>query len=152
MTKEKVIFSKRFDHEFLNQSEEQPDESDFDDSEVNLPTAKEFVKFIEENRKAVPDKKRLAEKHKFLIAVSELSRQYEIDTDIYEADDGYTAYLYMRCASYCGYDKKLLTDILVLADDFSMFKSKDESCDIIMCFTYHTHHIFLNGRELTKFS
>lgn len=152
MTKEKVIFSKRFDHEFLNQSEEQPDESDFDDSKVNLPTADEFVKFIEENRKAVPDKKRLAEKDKFLKAVSELSKQYEIDTDIYEADDGYTAYLYMYCASYTGYVKKLLSYIFILADDFSMFKSKDDSYDIIMSFTYHTHHIFINNREYTDFS
>ena len=39
----------------------------------------------------------------FIWAVSELSETYEIDADLIEDDDGYTASLYMNYASYNGY-------------------------------------------------
>ena len=59
---------------------------------------------------------------------------------------------YMNYASYNGYIKKLLGLIFILSDDFSMFKAKDNrDSDLLMCFTYHTHNVYLKDREITEF-
>lgn len=79
----------------------------YDDNE-NSMTAEEFLDFMRKNRRTVPNEKRIANKDKFIWAVSELSETYEIDADLIEDDDGYTASLYMNYASYNGYIKKLL--------------------------------------------
>lgn len=95
----------------------------------------------------------IANKDKFIWAVRELSETYEIDADLKEDDDGYTAFLYMNYASYNGYIKKLLGLIFILSDDFSMFKAKDNrDSDLLMCFTYHTHNVYLKDREITDFA
>ena len=66
----------------------------------------------------------------------------------------YTAvFLYMNYASYNEYIKKLLGLIFILSDDFSMFKAKDNrDSDLLMCFTYHTHNVYLKDREITDFA
>ena len=70
-----------------------------------------------------------------------------------EDDDGYTAFLYINYASYNGYIKKLLGLIFILSDDFSMFKAKDNrDSDLLICFTYHTHNVYLKDREITDFA
>lgn len=116
-------------------------------------SAEEFLDFMKKNRKTVPNEKRMANKDKFICAVRELSETYEIDADLIEDDDGYTASLYMNYASYTGYIKKLLGLIFILSDDFSMFKEKDNGdSDLLMCFTYHTHNVYLKDREITDFS
>ena len=74
----------------------------YDDNE-NSMTAEEFLDFMRKNRRTVPNEKRIANKDKFIWAVSELSETYEIDADLIEDDDGYTASLYMNYASYNGY-------------------------------------------------
>lgn len=65
----------------------------YDDNE-NSMTAEEFLDFMRKNRRTVPNEKRIANKDKFIWAVSELSETYEIDADLIEDDDGYTASLY----------------------------------------------------------
>lgn len=72
----------------------------------------------------------IANKDKFIWAVRELSETYEIDADLIEDDDGYTASLYMNYASYNGYIKKLLGLIFILSDDFSMFETFEFSIDL----------------------
>lgn len=55
-------------------------------------------------------------------------------------------------SSYTGYIKKLLGLIFILSDDFSMFKAKDNrDSDLLMCFTYHTHNVYLKDKEITDF-
>ena len=55
-------------------------------------------------------------------------------------------------ASYNGYIKKLLGLIFILSDDFSVFEAKDNrDSDLLMCFTYHTHNVYLKDREITDF-
>lgn len=98
----------------------------YDDNE-NSMTAEEFLDFMRKNRRTVPNEKRIANKDKFIWAVSELSETYEIDADLIEDDDGYTASLYMNYASYNGYIKKLLGLIFILSDDFSVFEAKDNT-------------------------
>ena len=152
MGKERVIFSNRFDRPTLEQIEEEMKKENYDDSE-NLMSADEFLDFMKKNRKTVTNEKRIANKDKFIWAVRELSETYEIDADLKEDDDGYTAFLYMNYASYNGYIKKLLGLIFILSDDFSMLKAKDNrDSDLLMCFTYHTHSVYLKDREITDFS
>ena len=123
----------------------------YDDNE-NLMSAEGFLDFLQKNRRTVPNEKRLANKEKLIWAVRELSEAYEIDADLIEDDDGYTASLFMNYASYNGYIKKLLGLIFILSDDFSMFKAKDNrDSDLLMCFTYHTHNVYLKDREITDF-
>ena len=119
----------------------------------NSMTAEEFIDFMQKNRRTIPNERRIANKDKFIWAVRELSETYEIDADLKEDDDGYTAFLYMNYASYNGYIKKLLGLIFILSDDFSMFKANDNrDSDLLMCFTYHTHNVYLKDREITDFA
>lgn len=87
-------------------------------------SAEEFLDFMQKNRRAVPNEKRIANKDKFIWAVRELSETYEIDADLKEDDDGYTAFLYMNYASYNGYIKKLLGLILSCPMTFPCSKRK----------------------------
>ena len=49
--------------------------------------------------------------------------------------------------------KKLLGLIFILSDDFSVFETKDNrDSDLLMCFTYHTHNVYLKDREITDFA
>ena len=151
MGKERVIFSNRFDRPTLEQIEEEMKNKNYDDNE-NLMSADEFLEFMKQNRRTVPNEKRIANKDKFIWAVRELSETYEIDADIEEIDAGYIATLYMHCASYSGYMKKLLNVIFVLADDFSVTINREmKNCDYVLIFTYHTHNVYLKSREITDF-
>ena len=104
MGNERVIFSNRFDRPTLEQIEKEMKNENYDDNE-NLMSAEEFLDFMKKNRKTVPNEKRIANKDKFIWAVRELSETYEIDADLIEDDDGYTASLYMSYASY-QYDRQ----------------------------------------------
>lgn len=116
-------------------------------------TEEDFFDYIQKNRKIVPNQQRLADKKKFIWAVRELSETYKIDADLKSSDDGYTAHLYMSFTSYSGYIKKLLGFIFILADEFSIFKSNENNnSDILLCFTYHTHNVYLKETEMTDFS
>ena len=88
MGNERVIFSNRFDRPTLEQIEEEMKNENYDDNE-NSMTAEEFLDFMRKNRRTVPNEKRIANKDKFIWAVSELSETYEIDADLIEDDDGY---------------------------------------------------------------
>ena len=81
MGNERVIFSNRFDRPTLEQIEEEMKNEKYDDNE-NSMTAEEFLDFMRKNRRTVPNEKRIANKDKFIWAVSELSETYEIDADL----------------------------------------------------------------------
>ena len=152
MGKVRVIFSNRFDRPTLEEIEAEIKKENLNDTAGSM-TGEEFLDFMQKNRRTVPNEKRLANKEKFIWAVRELSETFEIDADLRENDDGYTAFLYMSYASYNGYIKKLLGLIFILSDDFSMFKAKDNrDSDLLMCFTYHTHNVYLKDREVTDFA
>ena len=145
MGNERVIFSNRFDRPTLEQIEEEMKNENYDDNE-NSMTAEEFLDFMQKNRRIVPNEKRLANKDKFICAVRKLSETFEIDADLKEDDDGYTASLYMNYASYNGYIKKLLGLIFILSDDFSMFKAKDNRDSDFVDVFYLSHAQCLSER------
>ena len=150
MEKERVIFSNRFDRPTLEEIEAEIKKENLNDTAGSM-TGEEFLDFMQKNKRTVPNEKCLANKDKFIWAVRELSETYEIDADLRESVDGYTAYLYMSYASYSGYIKKLLGIIFILSDGFSIFESKDNDSDVLMCFIYHTHNVYLKDNEITNF-
>lgn len=150
MDERRIIFSKHFEKDKLEDYKTtlETDNSithDFSDGD-------DFLKFIQKNRKSIPNQKRIDDKDKFIKTVYELSNSFEIDTDLIEFSDGYTANIYIDYACYTGYIKKLLETLFILADDISFLRGNEENANILFTFTYHTHHILLNNREITDFS
>lgn len=152
MDKDNIVFCNRFDRPTLEQIEKEMKNENLDDHSTSM-TEEDFFDYIQKNRKIIPNQQRLADKKKFIWAVRELSETYKIDADLKSSDDGYTAHLYMNFASYSGYIKKLLGLIFMLADEFSMFEANENNdSDILLCFTYHTHNVYLKEKEMTDFS
>ena len=152
MGKDGLIFSNRFEQPDIDELLKEMEQNLHGEKSDNIGSVDDFFSFMREHRKLIPNEKRLADKDKFINAVRELSEEYEIDADIEEIDAGYIATLYMHCASYSGYMKKLLNVIFVLADDFSVTINREmKNCDYVLIFTYHTHNVYLKSREITDF-
>jgi len=145
MDEQKIIFSNRFEKEKF---EDYKTDWETDSSITpDFTEADDFLKFIQKNRRSVPSKERIADKDKFIKTVYELSNSFEIDADLIEFAEGYTANIYVDYACYTGYIKKLLAILFILADDISFLDGSKEDADMLFSFTYHTHHIFLNNKK-----
>ena len=153
MGKDGLIFSNRFEQPDFNEILKAVEQNRPKEKRTVAGSGDDFFSFMREHRKLIPNEKRLADKDRFINAVRKLSEEYEIDADMKEIDAGYVAALYMHCASYSGYMKKLLNVIFVLADDFSVTISREnKNYDYVLIFTYHTHNVYLKNRETTDFS
>lgn len=150
MDERRIIFSKHFEKDKLEDYKTNLEA--INSTTPDFSEADDFLKFIQKNRKSVPNQKRIDGKDKFIKTVYELSNSFEIDADLIEFAEGYTANIYIDYACYTGYIKKLLEILFILADDISFLRGNEENADILFNFTYHTHHILLNNREITDFS
>ena len=140
----KLLFSNRYEKDmdlFDDLPDDIPELSDIDD----------FYEYMTEKRRCVPNKERIANKEQFIKTVSELSENYKINADLSEFDAGYISDIYLDYANYCGYIKKLLAILFILADDISFFDGHKADSDMLFSFTYHTHNVYLNNREITDF-
>lgn len=140
----KLLFSNRYEKDmvlFDDLPDDIPELSDIDD----------FYEYMTEKRRCVPNKERIANKEQFIKTISELSENYKINADLSEFDAGYIADIYLDYANYCGYIKKLLAILFILADDISFFDGHKADSDMLFSFTYHTHNVYLNNREITDF-
>lgn len=151
MDKEKVIFSKHF-----NRTEMYDDMPECNNFKPEFETGAEFLEFVKANTKLVVDRQRLSNLDLFFGTVKEFSDDYLISTELKEITGGYMASIYMEYASYNGYLLQMVRRLINLCDDFSFFpvdeKEKEDFLGMKMCFTYHTHHIYLKDREITDFS
>ena len=129
MGKDGLIFSNRFEQPDFNEILKAVEQNRPKEKRNGAGSGDDFFSFMREHRKLIPNEKRLADKDSFINAVREFSEEYEIDADMKEIDAGYVAALYMHCASYSGYMKKLLNVIFVLADDFSVTISRENKND-----------------------
>ena len=74
----------------------------------------------------------------------------KIDMDIAEYDTRVVANMYLQSSLYTGTIKKLISALMVMADEFDIFPPKEvEDYTVNLLLTYHTHDIFLNGRKIT---
>ena len=140
----KLLFSNRYEKDmdlFNDLLDDMPELSDIDD----------FYEYMNKKRRCVPNKEKIANKDQFIKTVSELSETYKINADLSEFDAGYIADIYLDYANYCGYIKKMLAILFVLADDISFFGGHKADSDMLFSFTYYTHNVYLNNREITDF-
>lgn len=151
MEEKKVLYSKRFPKEDFSDIDEKLEqlnkENKLDDE---LKEGESFLEFIEKNQKFVPNEQRIAEKELFIKAAVDMAESYQIDTDIVEYDTRVVANIYLQTALYSGTLKKLISALIVMADQFDIFPPKEgEEYTVNLLLTYHTHDIYFKGRKVT---
>ena len=151
MSDKKVLYSKRFPKEspldLEKEAEQLNSENNYDDG---LKDGESIIDFLERNRTSVPNEERIKEKVIFIKAAVDLAETYEIDMDIVEYDTRVVANMYLQSSLYTGTIKKLISALMVMADEFDIFPPKEgEDYTVNLLLTYHTHDIFLNGRKIT---
>lgn len=152
MEEMKVIYSKRYPKissaELDEEIKQLNSENKFDDG---LEEGESIIDFIERNQEFVPNEERLAEKGLFLKVVKDLSESYEIDADIVEGEISCVAHLYLHSAAYTGTIKKILSGLIVMADELDLLPPPEEISDCLLhlSLTYHTHDVYLKGRKVT---
>ena len=154
MSDKKVLYSKRFPKEspidLEKEAEQLNSENNYDDG---LKEGESILDFLERNRTTVPNEERIKEKVLFIKAAIDLSETYEIDMDIVEYDTRVVANMFLQSSLYTGTIKKLISALIVMADEFDIFPPKDkENYTVNLLLTYHTHDIYLNGRKITDFN
>ena len=151
MEEKKVLYSKRFpkgDFSDIDEKLEQLNKENKLDDE--LKEGESFLEFIEKNQKFVPNEQRIAEKELFIKAAVDMAESYQIDTDIVEYDTRVVANIYLQTALYSGTLKKLISALIVMADQFDIFPPKEgEEYTVNLLLTYHTHDIYFKGRKVT---
>ena len=153
MSDKKVLYSKRFPKEspidLEKEAEQLNSENNYDDG---LKDGESIIDFLERNRTSVPNEERIKEKVIFIKAAVDLAETYEIDMDIVEYDTRVVANMFLQSSLYTGTIKKLISALIVMADEFDIFPPKDkENYTVNLLLTYHTHDIYLNGRKITDF-
>lgn len=151
MSDKKVLYSKRFPKESLldleKEAEQLNSENNYDDG---LKDGESIIDFLVKNRTSVPNEERIKEKVIFIKAAVDLAETYEIDMDIVEYDTRVVANIFLQSSLYTGTIKKLISALIVMADEFDIFPPKEgEDYTVNLLLTYHTHDIFLNGRKIT---
>lgn len=151
MSDKKVLYSKRFPKEspldLEKEAEQLNSENNYDDG---LKDGESIIDFLERNRTSVPNEERIKEKVIFIKAAVDLAETYEIDMDIVEYDTRIVANMFLQSSLYTGTIKKLISALIVMADEFDIFPPKEgEDYTVNLLLTYHTHDIFLNGRKIT---
>lgn len=151
MEEKKVLYSKRFPKERPLDLEKEIEQLNKEHKSDNEPKEGEsFLDFLERNRTTVPNEERIKEKVIFVKAAIDLAETYQIDMDIAEYDTRVVANMYLQSSLYTGTIKKLISALMVMADEFDIFPPKEgEDYAVNLLLTYHTHDIFLNGRKIT---
>ena len=58
--------------------------------------------------------------------------------------------MYLQSSLYTGTIKKLISALIVMADEFDIFPPKEgEDYTVNLLLTYHTHDIYFKGRKIT---
>lgn len=151
MEAKKVLYSKRFPKEspldLEKEIEQLNSEKNYDDG---LKEGESILDFLEKNRTTVPNEERIKEKVIFVKAAIDLAETYEIDMDIVEYDTRVVSNMYLQSSLYTGTIKKLISALMVMADEFDIFPPKEgEDYTVNLLLTYHTHDIYFKGRKIT---
>lgn len=151
MEEKKVLYSKRFPKEnpldLDEEFEQLNSEKKFDDG---LKEGESILDFLERNKTTVPNEERIKEKVIFVNAAIDLAETYQVDMDIAEYDTRVVANMFLQSSLYTGTIKKLISALIVMADEFDILPPKDgEDYTVNLLLIYHTHDIFLNGRKIT---
>lgn len=152
MEEKKVIYSKRFPKEnFAEMSKEIKQLNIENKYEDGIKEGESIIDFLRSNQKFVLNEERMAEKELFITAATDLSMSYEIDADILEDSTSCVVNLYLESSLYMGTLKKILSGLIVMADELDIFppRKEDDPYTVLLSLTYHTHDIYLKGKKIT---
>ena len=132
----KTIFSRRYDREKeLDVPEDAP--------KPELDSFEEFWRKCQE-AVVVPVPARLEGAKEFIKKVMDFSAIFSYDIDIEQKDREIQAVMKIDVLSLSGYCKDDFVNLMQMADDLSLYKTKDG--DTVFTFSYYTHEIYYEGK------
>ncbi len=132
----KTIFSRRYDRDKELEALEGAPES-------KMESFEEFWKKCQEAVVA-PVPERLEGAKEFIKKVMDFSAIFSYDIDIEQKDREIQAKMKIDVLSLSGYCKDDFVNLMQMADDLSLYKTKDG--DTVFTFSYYTHEIYFEGR------
>ena len=138
----KTIFSRRYDRDKELEALEGASESKMESFEEFWKKCQEAV--------VVPVPARLEGAKGFIKKVMDFSAIFSYDIDIEQKDREIQAVMKIDVLSLSGYCKDDFVNLMQMADDLSLYKTKDG--DIVFTFSYYTHEIYFDGRKSRNIS
>ena len=138
----KTIFSRRYDRDKELEALEGAPESKMESFEEFWKKCQEAV--------VVPVPARLEGAKEFIKKVMDFSAIFSYDIDIEQKDREIQAVMKIDVLSLSGYCKDDFVDLMQMADDLSLYKTKDG--DTVFTFSYYTHEIYFDGRKSRNIS
>ena len=132
----KTIFSRRYDREKELEVPEDAPKPELDSFEEFWRKCQEAV--------VVPVPARLEGAKEFIKKVMDFSTIFSYDIDIEQKDREIQAIMKIDVLSLSGYCKDEFVNLMQMADDLSLYRTKDE--DTVFTFSYYTHEIYFEGR------
>ena len=132
----KTIFSRRYDRDKELEALEGAPESKMESFEEFWKKCQEAV--------VVPVPARLEGAKEFIKKVMDFSAIFSYDIDIEQKDREIQAVMKIDVLSLSGYCKDDFVNLMQMADDLSLYKTKDG--DTVFTFSYYTHEIYFEGR------
>lgn len=132
----KTIFSRRYDRDKELEALEGAPESKMESFEEFWKKCQEAV--------VVPVPERLEGAKEFIKKVMDFSAIFSYDIDIEQKDREIQAIMKIDVLSLSGYCKDDFVSLMQMADDLSLYKTKDG--DTVFTFSYYTHEIYFEGR------
>lgn len=132
----KTIFSRRYDRDKELEAQEGAPESKMESFEEFWRKCQEAV--------VVPVPERLEGAKEFIKKVMDFSAIFSYDIDIEQKDREIQAIMKIDVLSLSGYCKDDFVNLMQMADDLSLYKTKDG--DTVFTFSYYTHEIYFEGR------
>ena len=132
----KTIFSRRYNREKELEVPEDAPKPELDSFEEFWRKCQEAV--------VIPVPARLEGAKEFIKKVMDFSAIFSYDIDIEQKDREIQAVMKIDVLSLSGYCKDDFVNLMQMADDLSLYKTKDG--DTVFTFSYYTHEIYFEGR------
>ena len=132
----KTIFSRRYDREKELEVPEDAPKPELDSFEEFWRKCQEAV--------VIPVPARLEGAKEFIKKVMDFSAIFSYDINIEQKDREIQAVMKIDVLSLSGYCKDDFVNLMQMADDLSLYKTKDG--DTVFTFSYYTHEIYFEGR------
>ena len=132
----KTIFSRRYDREKELEVPEDAPKPELDSFDEFWRKCQEAV--------VVPVPARLEGAKEFIKKVMDFSAIFSYDIDIEQKDREIQAIMKIDVLSLSGYCKDDFVNLMQMADDLSLYKTKNG--DTVFTFSYYTHEIYFEER------
>ena len=132
----KTIFSRRYDRDKELEAQDGAPESKMESFEEFWRKCQEAV--------VVPVPERLEGAKEFIKKVMDFSAIFSYDIDIEQKDREIQAVMKIDGLSLSGYCKDDFVNLMQMADDLSLYKTKNG--DTVFTFSYYTHEIYFEER------